>query len=354
MAPQIHLPNTIAPKTSSTSASLSQSATNRHAQSNSRSSGQEASPRSLIVTLKVPPKKKLIVILKVPAKSILITLKPRTFGTMGNTPESLQAEGSEGIARPAPSGSNEGQFRSQQAGPSQAGPSQSRQDPPAAEPIVERREIVPDPTTLSPHLPYSVIRARPENDNVTVDDTGVPIEEVHAFIRRMLRLANILGPNPTYPRDSEIHQQTVDGIVHLTMNWQSVHELTTDRYSLEHCTLRGRNVGTAIFSRVQATNNAPVLEHILGFLEEQAELAEQSYAEASANPVEAADFQQWGYASWMGTQLMDQRFFEAARDALMDGVNAELERNEGNGGLAMAAADAGSSMNGGEGNSRTL
>lgn len=123
-----------------------------------------------------------------------------------------------------------------------------------------------------------------------------------------------------------MHTETVDSITSLTMKWQSAEELHVDRYSLEHCTLRGKQVGKAIVTRAAATYYVGTLRGIMEFFDNYAKMATDEIARASKIPKEAGDFQEWGYASWIGCQYMDQRFFQEVRDTIIKYSRAERAR----------------------------
>ncbi|KAF8847227.1 hypothetical protein BDZ45DRAFT_348758 [Acephala macrosclerotiorum] len=82
-----------------------------------------------------------------------------------------------------------------QNNPQSAWQSQKSQLPRTPPPFRERRDIKEKLTVFSPPV-VGALQARPEFGYITVGDTGVPVEEVHAFLRRFLRLVTILPSLP--------------------------------------------------------------------------------------------------------------------------------------------------------------
>ncbi|KAE8451426.1 hypothetical protein EG329_004055 [Mollisiaceae sp. DMI_Dod_QoI] len=192
-----------------------------------------------------------------------------------------------------------------------------------AAPFQDRRVIAPEPPT--PAQPADgALQAQPNVGAQLIDGAGIPLGEVDSFLHRFLRLLAIEGPNPIYPPGGQEHTDTMKGIIDLTMNWQSAHVLLSDRYSLEHCAQNGQNVGFAIASRALALGHSNILQQIMEFFDKFAGMADKEIKQASRE--EEHEFQEWGYASWMWTQMMDREFFGMARDMITGVSRAENER----------------------------
>lgn len=54
------------------------------------------------------------------------------------------------------------------------------------------------------------------------------------------------------------------------------------------------------------------------FFDKHAKMLATEIEKASKDKNEARKFKEWGYVSWIGVQYMDQRFFEGARDAIIE------------------------------------
>ncbi|CZR54951.1 uncharacterized protein PAC_04836 [Phialocephala subalpina] len=202
---------------------------------------------------------------------------------------------------------------------------QMRQQPRTPPQILfqERRDLNKEPIVFSPPI-QGALQAHPENANITVGNTSVPVEEIHAFIRRFLRLQAITQDGKLiYPPSSPIHEQTLSALINLTMNWQSAHNLLAyDRFSLHYCHQNGVNVGTALVSRALATGLGNKLRLIMEFFDNQAKMANQAVIKASVK--DKVDFERVGAMSWVWSQMMDREFFGAVRDSII--VLAKEER----------------------------